>query len=247
MTGALDGKVAFVTGASRGIGAETARLLASRGASVVVGYGAAADEANAVAEEIRRAGGRAEVSGGDVRDAATAEAGVAAALEAFGRLDILVTAAGIASYLPLGEIDEAHYRDVFDVNVLGTIHAIRAAAPHLASPGGRIVTLASRRAANPDPGTAVYSGSKAAVVAMTEAFAKELGPRGITVNAVSPGLIETDMTRDAVASRGEAAAAATPLGRIGQPGDVAAVIAFLASDDARWVTGRVIRADGGIV
>jgi 3-oxoacyl-[acyl-carrier protein] reductase len=241
----LSGKVAIVTGGSRGIGAAVATTLAARGAAVVVGYGREAAAAEAVAAKIGAAGGRAAVAGGDARDPATAEAAVAAAQRAFGRLDILVTAAGVSVYRPLAEIDEAHVRDVFDVNVLGTVLAIRAASPHLPE-GGRIVTFASRLALNPLPGSAIYSASKAAVIGLTQTFALELGPRGITVNAVAPGMIETDMTREAVAARGAAVAAATPLRRIGQPDDVAGVVAFLASDDARWITGRTLRADGGL-
>lgn len=247
MAGQLNGKVALVTGGSQGIGAATARLLASRGAAVVVGYSRSADAAVAVADAILAAGGRADIVGGDVRDPAAAAAAVARAIDSFGRLDILVTAAGISGRWLLADIDEAHYRDVFDVNVWGTVVAIQAAAPHMTSPGGRIVTVTSRMALNPMPGAALYSGAKAAVNAMTEAFAKELGDRGITVNAVAPGLIESDRMRDAVATRGHETVALTPLGRIGQPDDVAGVVAFLASDDARWVTGRVIRVDGGIV
>ena len=200
-----------------------------------------------MAAEIRAAGGRAEVSGGDVRRLATAKAGVQEALDAYGRLDILVTAAGISGRETLSEITEDRYRAIYDVNVLGTIWAVQAAAPHLTAPGGRIVTVSSRMAVNPIPSSVLYSGAKAAVTAMTEAFAKELGPRGITVNAVGPGLIDTERMHDAVAARGAAVAAETPLRRVGQPADVAAVIAFLASDDAGWITGRMIRADGGIV
>jgi 3-oxoacyl-[acyl-carrier protein] reductase len=245
--GQFDGKVALVTGGSRGIGAECARLLAMRGASVIVGYGQAAGEAEAVASVIRDTGGRAATSGGDARDPATGKAAVAKALETFGGLDILVTSAGVLGNAPLEDIDAEMFRTVYEINVLGTLLTIQAAVPHMTSPGGRIVTFSSRFAVNPPAGNAAYSASKAAVIAMTETFAKELGPRGITVNAVAPGLIETDMTREIVAARGEAMAAQTPLGRIGLPGDVAGVVAFLASDDARWVTGRTVRADGGIV
>lgn len=245
--GQFDRKVALVTGGSRGIGAECARLLAARGASVVVGYGQSAGDAETVAQAIRKAGGQAEISGGDARDPATGTAAVTKAMETYGRLDILVTSAGVMGYALLEDIDPEIFRTVYDTNVLGTLLMIQAAVPHMTSPGGRIVTFSSRFALSPLAGNAAYSASKAAVIAMTETFAKELGPRGITVNSVAPGLIETDMTREAVATRGVAVTAQTPLGRIGQPGDVAGVVAFLASDDARWVTGRTVRADGGIV
>lgn len=245
--GQFDGKVALVTGGSRGIGAECARLLAARGAAVVVGYGQSAGEAESVASAIRDAGGRAEISGGDARDPATGSSAVAKAMETFGRLDILITCAGVTGYARLEDIDVEMFRTVYDINVLGTLLMVQAAVPQMTSPGGRIVTLSSRFAENPLAGNAAYSASKAAVIAMTETFARELGPRGITVNSVAPGLIETDMTRETVATRGEAVAAQTPLGRVGQPGDVAGVVAFFASDDARWVTGRTVRTDGGIV
>ncbi|WGF87792.1 SDR family NAD(P)-dependent oxidoreductase [Marinivivus vitaminiproducens] len=241
----LAGKVAIVTGGSRGIGAAVARTLAARGAAVVVGYGKGAEAAEAVAADIRAANGRATVSGGDVREPAAADAAVTAALDTFGRLDILVTAAGVSVSSPLAEIDTAQVRDAFDINVLGTVLAIQAAAPHLPE-GGRIVTFASRLALNPLPGSAIYAASKAAVIGLTQTVALELGGRGITVNAVAPGMIETDMTREAVRARGAAVATATPLGRIGQPDDVAGIVAFLVSDDARWMTGRTLRADGGL-
>lgn len=243
----FDGKVALVLGGSRGIGAATCRRMAAHGAAVVIGYHSQAEAAEALAAEIVAAGGRATTVGGDIAATGTAETAVVRALAEFGRLDMLVVTAGVSSTGPLAETGPEEFARVFGANVLGTLLAVRAAVPYLTAPGGRIVTLASRLAMNPNVNGALYAGSKAAVVAMTEAWAKELGPRGITVNAVAPGMIETDMTREAVAARGAAVAAATPLGRIGQPDDVAAVIAFLASEDAGWVTGRTIRVDGGIV
>ena len=242
----LEGKVAWVTGGSRGIGAETAKLLARRGASLVVGYGNARDEAEAVANAIARSGGRAVISGGDVRKSETADAAVSAAIDNFGRLDILVTAAGVNHWSKLEGISGEDVTAVMDVNVGGTLQAIRAAAARMTD-GGSIVTLSSRFAQNVQPGVALYAASKAAVIALTEGFAKELGGRGIRVNSVAPGLTETDMTRKAIAERGDAVAAQTSLGRVGQPEDIARVIAMLVSEDARWVTGRTIRADGGIV
>lgn len=247
MTEQLEGKVAWVTGGSRGIGAAACRLLAERGAAVVIGYASGAAEAQALAGEIRAAGGRAETSGGDILAPGVAEAAVQAALTAFGRLDILVAAAGVSGRETLAEMTPDRYRTIFDANVLGTILSVQAATPHLTAPGGRIVTVSSRMALNPIAGSGLYSGAKAAVIALTESFAKELGPRGICVNSVAPGLIDTERMRAAVAARGAAVAAETPLGRVGQPEDVARVIAFLASEDAGWVTGRTVRADGGIV
>jgi 3-oxoacyl-[acyl-carrier protein] reductase len=242
----LAGKVALITGGSRGIGAATAQLLARRGAAVVIVYGSAEGPAVTLADQIRHQGGRAAVSGGDLRLAATSDAAVQCALDSFGKLDILVTAAGVSSLAPLSSISEDQYRNIFDINVLGTLLPIRAAAPHLTAPGGRIITLSSRLAQNPFAGAGLYSASKAAVLAMTQSFAKELGPRGITVNAVLPGMIETEMTRDAVAARGASVAAETPLRRIGQPEDVARAIAMLASEDSGWITGQAVRVDGGL-
>lgn len=242
----LNGQVAWITGASRGIGAETARLLASRGAAVVIGYGTAQADAQNVADTIVASGGRAVISGGDLRKRETAEAAVKAALENFGKLDILVTAAGVNHWGGLEQITEKDVTDVMDVNLRGTLLSIQAAVPSMGE-GARIVTISSRLAQNPQAGSALYSASKAAVIAMTESFAKELGPRCIRVNSVAPGLVETDMTREAVAERGAAVAAQTPLGRIGQPADIAGAIAMLVSPDSGWITGRTLRADGGIV
>jgi 3-oxoacyl-[acyl-carrier protein] reductase len=239
--------VAYVTGGSRGIGAATCRFLAARGAAVLVGYSSGAAEAEAIAARIREAGGRAETAGGDIRLRETAETAVQKALDAFGRLDILVTSAGASGRQTLAEITEQQYRDIYDTNVLGTIWSIQAAAPHLTAPGGRIIMVSSRMAINPVPGSALYGGAKAAMNAMAEAFAKELGPQGITVNSVAPGLIDTERMHAGVVARGEAVAAETPLRRIGMPDDVAGVVAFLASEDSGWITGRTIRADGGIV
>lgn len=240
------GKAVLVTGGSRGIGAAVARRFASQGASVAVGYRSDAASAEALVAEIAAAGGSAVAVAGDVAVPAQAQAMVGRAHDAFGRLDVLVNAAGIGPYLPLAEIDEAHCRAIFDTNVLGTIMLTQAAAPLLPSPGGRIVHFASRLAFNPIPTSSVYSASKAAVVTLVHGFARELGSRGITVNAVAPGVIETDMTADILRERGEQILAATPLRRIGQPDDIAGVVAFLASADAGWVTGRTIIADGGL-
>jgi 3-oxoacyl-[acyl-carrier protein] reductase len=242
----FEGKAVLVTGGSRGIGAAVARRFGGRGAHVAVGYRSGRDAAEALCAEIAAAGGTAVAVAGDIAVPAQAQAMVRQAHDAFGRLDVLVNAAGVGPYLPLAEIDEAHCRAILDTNVLGTIMLTQAAAPLLPSPGGRIVHFASRLAFNPIPTSAVYSASKAAVVTLVHGFARELGPRGITVNAVAPGVIETDMTADILRERGEQILAATPLRRIGQPDDIAGVVLFLASADAGWVTGRTIIADGGL-
>lgn len=242
----FDGKAILVTGGSRGIGAAVARRLAGEGAAVAIGYRAAADAAGRMVAAIEAGGGRAIAVAGDLGASGAAEAMVAAAHAGLGRLDGMVNAAGIGPYRPLAEVDEDYIRSIFDTNVTAAIMLTRAAAAVLPSPGGRIVHFASRLAYNPLPTSTVYAASKAAVVALTHGYARELGPRGITVNAVAPGLIETDMTADIIVERGAGIRAMTPLGRIGQPDDVAGIVAFLLSDDARWVTGRTILADGGL-
>lgn len=239
------GKAALVVGGSRGIGAAVARRLAGEGASVAIGFRSAVPEAEAIVAEIRAAGGQAAAFGGNIAETGEAARLVDAAHSALGRLDILVNTAGIGPYRPLIRVDEDYVRNIFDTNVLGAIMLTRAAAAVLTRPGGRIIHFASRLAYSPIPTSTVYAASKAAVIALTHGFARELGPDGITVNAVAPGVIETDMTTDIIAERGDAIRSMTPLGRIGQPDDVAGVVSFLASEDAGWITGRTILADGG--
>jgi 3-oxoacyl-[acyl-carrier protein] reductase len=240
------GKAVLVTGGSRGIGAAVAFRFAALGAKVAIGYRAASGEADKLVEKLAASGAEAKAFAADVADPAAVDAMVRGAHDAFGRLDILVNAAGIGPYLPLDKIDVDHYRTIFDTNVLGTILLTKAAAPLLTSPGGRIVNFSSRLAYSPLVTSSVYSASKAAVVTLTHAFGKELGPRGITVNAIAPGVIETEMTTKIIAERGESIRAITPLGRIGQPDDIVGIVMFLTSDEARWITGRTIIADGGL-
>jgi 3-oxoacyl-[acyl-carrier protein] reductase len=171
---------------------------------------------------------------------------VASAVERFGGIDVLVNCAAIGPYRPLGKMDASFIREILDTNVMGTVLMIEAALPHLPPSGGRIINFSSALAFRPIPTSSVYSASKAAVVTLTHAFSKELGPRGITVNAVAPGVIETDMTASILAERGPQILAATPLARIGQPDDIAGIVTFLASPDAGWITGRTIIADGGV-
>jgi len=242
----LSGKTALITGGSRGIGAALARRFAAAGIHVAIGYQTRGDAAKNLAAEITKAGGQCLPVQGDITDSDAVHKIVSGTVARFDRLDILVNCAGIAPYVPLGEMDAAHVRAMFDANVLGTVLVSQAALSHLPSPGGRIVNFASALAFRPIPKSSIYSASKAAVVALTHAWSKELGPKGITVNAIAPGVIATDMTANILAERGAGIVASTPLGRIGQPEDVAGIALFLCSPEAGWITGRTIIADGGV-
>lgn len=244
----LKGKVAVVTGASKGIGAAVAKALAAEGASVVVNYASSKQGADAVVAEIGRAGGKAVAVKGDVSKAAEAKAIVDAAVEHFGRLDVLVNNSGVYEFKPLEDITEEHFRQEFDINVLGLLLTTQAAAKHLGE-GGSIVNIGSLVTRISPPASAVYTGTKGAVDAITGVLARELGPRGIRVNTVSPGMVETEGTHAAgfIGSEFAAnAAAQTPLGRIGQPQDIASIVTFLASDDSHWLTGEQLYASGGM-
>jgi 3-oxoacyl-[acyl-carrier protein] reductase len=244
----LDGKVAVVTGASKGIGAAIAKALAKDGAAVVVNYASSRTGADAVVAAITAAGGKATAVQADVSNAAQARGLIEAAVKAFGRLDILVNNSGVYEFAALAEVTEAHYRRIFDVNVLGVLLATQAASEHLGE-GGSIITISSVAASIHPATTAVYSGTKGAVNAISGVLANELAPRKIRVNVVSPGYVVTEGTHTAGISGSEMEAgmvAQTPLGRAGQPDDIAGVVAFLASDDARWVTGEDINVGGGV-
>jgi len=244
----LQGKVAVVTGASKGIGAGIAKALAAEGAAVVVNYASSKAGADAVVEAITRDGGKAVAVQGDVSKAKDAEGVVAAAIEKYGRLDVLVNNAGVYDMKPLEAIDEAHYRRMFDTNVLGVLLAIKAASPHLGE-GSSVINISSVVSTLHPPRSAVYSGTKGAVDAITGVLSKELGPRKIRVNAINPGVVETPGTHDAgfIGTDFEKyVVSQTPLGRTGQPDDIAAVAVFLASDDSRWVSGETIKASGGM-
>ena len=242
----LKGKVAVVTGASRGIGAATAERLARDGAAVVVNYSKSAKAADDVVGRIKKEGGRASAHKADMSDPAQAKGLIEAAFKEYGRIDILVNNASVADFLSLEAIDEKHVRASFDLNVAGIIFATQAAAAYLPKEGGRVINVSAVGSIKPMPGISVYSASKAALNALTRVWAMELGPRGVTVNAVAPGPIETEMFRAAAtADVAKYLISRTPLGRIGIPADVADVIAFLASADGRWVTGEVISVSGG--
>jgi 3-oxoacyl-[acyl-carrier protein] reductase len=244
----LTGKVAVVTGGSKGIGAAIAETLAARGAAVVVNYASSKAGADRVVEAITSAGGKAVAVQGDVSKAAEAKAIVDAAIAAFGRLDILVNNSGVYEFGPLDAVTEAQFHKMFDINVLGLLLVTQAAATHLGE-GASVINIGSAVTAVTPPQTTVYTASKGAVDAITGVLARELGPRKIRVNTVSPSLTETEGTHSAgmIASEFEAGIIAqTPLGRLGQPQDIADVVAFVASDDARWLTGERILAGGGL-
>lgn len=243
----LQSRVAVVTGASKGIGAAIAKTLAANGAAVVVNYASSKEGADKVVAEIVAAGGRAVAVGGDVSNSAQAAAIVDAAVAQYGRLDILVNNSGVYEMKPLEEISEEHFHKQFNVNVLGLLLVSQAAAKHMGE-GASIINIGSVVSRITPPGSAVYTGTKGAVDAITGVLARELGPRKIRVNNVNPGMIETEGTHSAgfIGSDFEAwAVGQTPLGRIGQPDDIADVVAFLASDDARWLTGEQLLAGGG--
>lgn len=244
----LKDKVAIVTGASKGIGAGIARQLAADGAKVVVNYTSDKSGADKVVADIDAAGGAALAVGADVTSAAQVEAMVRAAIERFGRLDIVVNNAGIYRLATIEDTTEALYRSQFDINVLGPLLVIRAAAPHLGR-SASIVNIGSNVTRVHPSGSAAYTGTKAAIDAITIVLARELGPRGIRVNAVSPGLVETEGTHAAGAIGSDFHAwyeSLTPLGRIGRVEDIAPIVSYLASDDAGWVTGENILGSGGM-
>lgn len=246
MSDTIQDKVALVTGASRGIGAAIARRLAHDGAAVAISYAGSPERAQAVVQEIRAHGGRAEAYRADQGDEAQVEALVKTVVREFGRLDILVINAGVFVTGQLGDpsIDPAALARQFAVNVAGVAAAVRAAAPLLRD-HGRIITIGSGLAdRTPWPGIADYSATKAAVAAYGRGWARDLGPRGITVNTVQPGPIDTEMN-PATGALADTQRAGTALGRYGKPEEIAATVAFLASEGAAFITGATIDVDGG--
>ena len=245
----LAGKVAVVTGASKGIGASAARYLAAEGAAVVVIYASSREGADRVVADIVAGGGQAIAVQADVSRKADVERLFAEAKENFGRLDILVNNAGVYEFSPLAEVTEAHFHKHFDINVLGLILASKEAARYFGSDGGSIVNVSSAITTLTPPNTSVYTATKGAVDAVTRTLAKELGPRNIRVNAVNPGMVLTEGMQAAGFDEGEFrrdVEARTPLGRIGQPQDISPAIVFLASTDAGWITGETLSIAGGL-
>jgi 3-oxoacyl-[acyl-carrier protein] reductase len=241
----LIGKKAIVTGASRGIGAAVARRLARDGATVGIVYKSNTSAAERVAEDIRAADGRAEILRADVADEIAARATVQAFASRFGKIDILVNSAGTFDAAPAGEISREMFESQMRTHAWSVIAMIQAALPHFPTSGGFIVNVSTSLVHEPSGGTAVYSAAKAAVEVLTRGFAMELGARAIRVNAVAPAITRTDMTAGIPADHLKKETELTPLGRLAEPDDVADVVAFLASEDARWITGRTILTDGG--
>ncbi len=244
----LAGKVAIVTGASKGIGAGIAKALAADGASVVVNYASSKAGADAVVAQIVDAGGNAISIQGDVSVAAHAQNLIDSAVEHFGGLDILVNNSGVWDVSPVELFTEDQYHQLFDVNVLGMLLTTRAAIKHLRD-GGSVINISSSITALRTPGTSLYTATKAAVNAISGILMKELAPRGIRVNVVSPGFVVTEGTKAAGIAGSEMEAgivSQTPLGRSGEPDDIARAVAFLASDDARFITGEEITVSGGL-
>jgi 3-oxoacyl-[acyl-carrier protein] reductase len=244
----LTGKVAVVTGASKGIGAAIAKSLAAEGAAVIVNYASSRAGADAVVRSVTDAGGKAVAVGGDVSKAAEAQGLIDAAIKNFGRLDILVNNSGVYEFAPIEAVTEEQFHKIFNINVLGVLLATQAATKHLGE-GSSIINIGSGASRLTPPNTAVYTATKGALDAITGVLAKELGAKKIRVNSVNPGPVETEGTYSAgvIGSDFEKALIQqTPLGRTGQPDDIARVVTFLASEDAKWVTGELIIASGGL-
>jgi 3-oxoacyl-[acyl-carrier protein] reductase len=240
----LEGKAAFVTGASRGIGAAIATELAAQGADVVISYFNSASEAEGVVAAIRQAGAKGEAIRADAGDGTAVRAAVHQAYAALGRLDILVNNAGMFERVPLHESTDEQFDRVMAVNLRGAYIAIKETVPLMAR-GGRIINLSSTFGARvPAPGLGLYATSKFALAGMTRAFARDLAPLGITVNAIQPGPIATDMNRED-GRHARVMSMMTALGHYGVPADIAKAVAFLASDDSAYITGATLNVDGG--
>ncbi|HEV3340958.1 MAG TPA: glucose 1-dehydrogenase [Pirellulales bacterium] len=245
----LAGKVAVVTGASKGIGAEIAKQLAAEGAAVVVNYASSKAGADRVVAEIVRGDGKAVAVQADMTNPDQIGRLFTEAKRAFGRLDVVVNNAGVYEFAPIEEVTAEHFHKQFDLNVLGLLLATKEAVKHFGPDGGSIVNVSSVVATVAPPQTSVYSATKAAVNAITRSLAQELGSRHIRVNSVNPGMVETEGLHSAGFSEGDfrkQVEAQTPLGRIGQPGDIAPAAVFLATNDSAWITGESFYISGGL-
>jgi len=243
----LAGKVALVTGASKGIGAGIALLLGAEGAAVAVNYSSSKEGADRVVKKITEGGGNAVAIQADVSKPAEIERLMAETKNTFGKLDVLVNNAGIYEHAPLGEITEAQYRRLFDLNVLGLILTSQEALKLMGPEGGSIINISSVVSTLSPPGGGIYNATKSAVDGLTRTFAKELGPKNIRVNSVNPGLVETEgLHSTGFISMKDTVVPHLPLARLGQPHDIATAVLFLASSDSSWMTGECVYVSGGV-
>src|SRR5256884_3190201 len=245
----LDGKVAIVTGASKGIGAAIAKQFAAEGAAVVVNYASAKQDADRVVDEISKRGGKAIAIQGNVAKKEEVERLFAEAEKAFGKIDILVNNAGVYEFVPLEEVTEQQFHRMFDTNVLGMLLATQEALKHFNADGGSVINIGSLASSLTPPTAVVYNATKGAVDAITRTLAKELGPRKIRVNAIRPGMGITEGVVAGGFSESDfrkIAESQTPLGRIGQTDDISPAAGYFASDDSKWVTGETLLIAGGL-
>lgn len=247
--GKLNGKVAVVTGASKGIGAGIAKAVAAEGASVVINYASAKSDADKIVDEISKAGGRAVAIQANVAKKADVERLFAETEKAFGKIDILVNNAGVYEFVPLEEVTELQFHRMFDINVLGMLLATQEALKHFNADGGSIINIGSLASVLTPPTAVVYNATKGAVDAITRTLAKELGPRKIRVNAIRPGMVLTDGVISGGFHESEFRTmleSQTPLGRVGQTDDIAPAAVFFASADSKWITGETLIIAGGL-
>jgi 3-oxoacyl-[acyl-carrier protein] reductase len=247
--GKLAGKVAVVTGASKGIGAAIARRFGAEGASVVVNYATDKAGAEQVVKEIESAGSKAIAIKANVANPKEVDYLFAETKKTFGKLDILVNNAGVYEFRPLEEVDEQHFRKQFDLNVLGLLLSTKAAVENINGDGGSVINVSSIASKTPPPGGSVYSATKGAVDVLTRALSQELGPKRIRINTLAPGVTDTEGVRSLPQDGPDFrnyAVSRTPLGRVGTVDDIAGAALFLASDDSRWITGEEILVGGGI-
>jgi 3-oxoacyl-[acyl-carrier protein] reductase len=247
--GKLNGKIAVVTGASKGIGAGIAKQLAADGAAVVVNYASSKSDADKVVDEITKRGGKAVAVQGNVAKKTEVEQLFAGAKKAFGKIDILVNNAGVYEFVPLEDVTEKQFHWHFDTNVLGMLLVTQEAVKHFGPDGGSIINVSSLASSLTPPTAVVYNATKGAVDAITRTLAKELGPRKIRVNSVNPGMVITDGVLAAGFDQSDfrkTLESQTPLGRIGQPDDIAPAAVFFASDDSKWITGETLLIAGGL-
>jgi 3-oxoacyl-[acyl-carrier protein] reductase len=247
--GRLNGKVAVVTGASKGIGAGIAKQFAAEGAAVVVNYASSKSDADKVVDEIAKGGGKGIAIQGSVAKKADVEKLFSAAEKAFGQIDILVNNAGVYEFMPVEEVTEQQFHKMFDTNVLGLLLATQEALKHFKSDGGSIINIGSLASSLTPPTGVVYNATKGSVDAITRTLAKELGQRKIRVNSINPGMVITEGVVAIGFDQGDMRKmfeTQTPLGRVGEPKDIAPAAVFLASDESSWVTGETLLIAGGL-